>query len=111
MPLAEDDIVERMESESGACRFVLRGATDPAVARAAMQRAAEAVFTVPHPEEPDEPLPNFASAVTDTEDGPSFWIDCKDELEDPDIAQAVVDAMLGALTAAGADGVLCVVQR
>ncbi len=90
---------------------MLRGASDAEIARTAMQRGAGAVFEVPHPLEPDDPLPNYASCVTLTEDGPSFWIDCKDELDDPDTAAAVVAAILRALDAAGADGVLCVVRH
>jgi hypothetical protein len=110
MVQAEDDIVLKMEDQSGACRFLLRDTSDGDAAHAAMERAAEAVFNVPHPEEPDEPLPNYASAVTETADGPSFWIDCKDELDDPDTAAAVVTAIVGALDDAGVDGLLCVID-
>jgi hypothetical protein len=109
MVQVEDGIFQRMEGQNGACRFVLRGSSDPEVARAAMSRGAQAVFDVPHPEEPDDPLPNFASSVTQTPDGPSFWIDCKDELDDPDVAADVVAAIVHALDKAGADGVLAVV--
>lgn len=111
MVRAEDDIIERMENQSGGCRFVLPGTEDSALARAAMQSASAAVFKVPHPDEPDDPLPKYASGVTEMADGPSFLIDCKDMLDDPDTAQAVVDAMLGALNEAGANGVLCVIRH
>lgn len=45
------------------------------------------------------------------DDGPSFWIDCKDELDDPDTAAAVVAVIAEDLDAAGADGMLCVVRH
>ena len=74
-----------------------------------MASAAEAVFDVPHPEEPEDPLPNYVSPVEQTAEGHSFWIDAKDELDDPGVAQQVLESITDALTAAGVDGELSVV--
>ena len=111
MVRVEDGIVGRMEDQTGDCRLLLRGSGDPALARAAMVRATQAVFRIPHPEEPDDPLPNSATEVTLTADGPSFSIDCKDQLDDPDTAAAVVAAIVRALDEVGVDGLLCVVRH
>jgi hypothetical protein len=91
----------------GGAVFVLRGASDPDVATTAMRAAARALQQIPHPDEPDDALPNFVSAVTAEPDGPSFWIDVKDMLDQNDLlAQEVVDSLVTALDAAGADGQL-----
>ena len=91
----------------GGAMFVLRAAPNADVATRAMRTAAGALQTIPHPDEPEDALPNFVSAVTAEPDGPSFWIDVKDMLDANEaLAQQVVDVLVTALDAAGADGEL-----
>ncbi len=87
--------------------FVLRGASDEERAATAMRAAARAVASIPHPDEPDDPLPNFVSAITRSAEGPSFSIDVKDMLDDnAPLARQVVTAVVVALDVAGTDGEL-----
>jgi len=97
-------LVDYIAESSGAAHVQLQDAEDPEVAVAAMRLARSAVFSIPHPEEPDDPLPSFASAVTMAEGGPTFWFDIADaEVHDGTLRQ-VVKAMVTALDAAGATG-------
>lgn len=78
----------------------LRGAGDDAAAMAALRRAAEAVRAIPHPDEPGEPLPNWAGVLLG-DDGPALHLDLQDH---GDQAPRVVTAIVAALEELGVDG-------
>jgi hypothetical protein len=73
---------------------------DPARGLAALLAATRAVGGIPHPDEPDDPLPNWCTAVM--RDGvPVFHLDMKDC---GDYAGRVARILLGSVAAAGVGG-------
>jgi hypothetical protein len=69
----EDGLLEYMAGNTGAVHLELHDTDDPDRAIEGMRQAANALFSVPHPEEPDESLPSFVSGVTIGARGPTFW--------------------------------------
>jgi hypothetical protein len=68
-----------------------------------MKAARAAVYTVRHPEEPDEPLPSYVTEVEEGRHGPGFSIDrpehylavlCSSDLADLVIARDLVPRSL-----------------
>lgn len=86
--------------DGGALDFVVVGC-EPALGRRGLEAAAELVMAIPHPDEPDESLPNFASDVAERADGAEIWFDVKDESEVPEVMQQIVDAVVAGLTSTG----------
>jgi hypothetical protein len=84
----------------GALDFVVLGC-EPALGRRGLEAAAGLVMAIPHPEEPEEPLPNFASGVVERAEGAEIWFDVKDETEDPEVMQQIVEAVVSGLNSAG----------
>lgn len=103
--IVDEGLAAHIAANSGAAHIALVGCPDPDLARRAMVAAAKAVFTVPHPEEPDEPLPSFASGVeVDDEGTATFWFDAADAEAYEGLCEAVVAAMRAAVDATGATG-------
>jgi hypothetical protein len=71
-----------------------------------MDAARAAALTVPHPEEPDDPAPNFVSDATDAGGLVAFWIDLKDCDAYPGLAQAMRDAIVAAVEVLVDEGTL-----
>ncbi|MEY2425777.1 MAG: hypothetical protein QOI61_1349 [Actinomycetota bacterium] len=87
-------MLEYMTATSGGCYFVVRGATDLDGAKRALRRAGLAISRIPHPDEPEDGLPNFVSAVTIGPDGPMFSIDVKDMfVGDRELAAQVLEVV------------------
>lgn len=84
--------------------FCLQLATDDDRAVAAMERAVEAIRSVPHPNEPDEPAASYVSEIELVRGGPVVMCDLKD-LPDP-VLRRVLDAVVAGLETAGIDGTL-----
>jgi hypothetical protein len=97
---AEADLIAYLSDQSGQAVFVLREAGDEATAMSALRHAADAVRAIPHPDEPDDPLPNWVDAISG-DDGPSLHLDMQDHGEQ---AAQVVAAMVAALEESGIDG-------
>jgi hypothetical protein len=97
-------MLDYMRASSGGCRFVVRGASDEEAVVAALRKAARAIAKIPHPEEPDDPLPNYVSQVTIGDEGPCFDIDVKDQfLYDDELVQQVLDIVCGEVEAVDAN--------
>jgi hypothetical protein len=99
-------LVAALAASSGNAQVELRDSSDPDVARRAMQAARAAVYTVPHPEEPDDPLPSYVSEVEDGPRGPRFSIDMADAEGYEGLIERVVATMSAAIDSAGGDGTL-----
>jgi hypothetical protein len=97
----DEGLVARMKANSGACHVQLQGAADAEVARLAMTKARQAVLRIPHPEEPSDPLPSFASNVVDSGSGPQFWFDVADAEAYDGLVETIVDTMVLAVREAG----------
>ena len=95
-----------MAESSGAVHIELRGASDEQVALRAMNAAKDALYEVPHPEEPDDPLSSFSSDVAVGERGPAFWFDIADAEAEEGLIDSVIEALAAALNREGADGML-----
>ncbi len=93
-----------MANSSGAIHLQLREAADVGEAAEAMRKARAALFKLPHPEEPDDPLPSFASPVVLESGGPTFWFDIADA--EGDVLEQVLRTVTTELTEAGASGFL-----
>ncbi|MGC9670298.1 hypothetical protein ACNTMW_27610 [Planosporangium sp. 12N6] len=96
----EADLTAHLAERPGQAVFVLRRAGDDETAMAALRRAAAAVRAIPHPDEPDEPLPNGVD-VLPGDDGPTLHLDLQDHAE---YADRVVAAIVAALDESGVDG-------
>lgn len=97
-------LLDYMADHSGSCTFVLREV--PAdKARLGLQRAGEAVAAIPHPEEPDDPLPSYVAPVDVADDGSArLTIDIADGEAYDGLLERVLDAVLDGLAAAGVAG-------
>lgn len=85
--------------------FWLQLATDDDErAAAALERAVEAIRSVPHPNEPDEPAVSYVSDIEMIPGGPCVMCDFKD-LPDRILRQAL-DAVVASLDADGIEGTL-----
>lgn len=82
----------------------IRDSPDPDGASAGLMAARKALFTIPHPEEPSDPLPSFASEIEVGQRGPTFWFDIADAEAYDGLLDQVVSALAGALEAAGVEG-------
>lgn len=91
-------------TSSGAVHLVLRGSTVNGLD--AMRRARAAIFEVPHPEEPSDPLPSFASSVELVDGAPSFWFEAADAEAYDGLIDQVISLVVAALESSGADGLL-----
>ena len=99
-------LADYVASHTGHVELLLRGDPDDARAELAMAAARDALFAVPHPEEPDDPLPSVGSDITTTGDGVMFWFDIADAEAYDGLIDEVVQAMVGALAREGAEGLL-----
>lgn len=98
----EDDLVTYVAEHSSAVALVVDGASDGVAVSAALRRAAARILRIPHPREPDTPLPNWCEVLH--EDGvPVLHLDMKDEAH---YAGRVVAIVLDELRSAGVDGEL-----
>jgi hypothetical protein len=97
-------LVEYMASSTGAIHVELRGAGDPESAVRALTAARGAIYRIPHPEEPSEPLPSFASDVTATDDGATFWFDAADAEAYDGLLDQVAASIAAAIDEAGVGG-------
>ena len=94
-----------MAASSGAVHVELRGVEED-VARRALRAAREALFTIPHPEEEEDPLPSFASDVSAGERGPTFWFDIADAESYDGLIDWVIEVMCDAIEAEAPGAVL-----
>ena len=91
--------VEYMAGSSGAIHVEFRDAADTDEAVRALSAARQAVCAVPHPEEPSEPLPSFASEVVANERGATFWFDAADAEAYDGLLEHVARSMAAAIDA------------
>lgn len=100
--VVDDGVLEYMRDEgSGAMYFELVDAEPRGAAVDAMQAAGEALYSEPHPDEPDGGLPSY---VTDAEaipgeSGAFFWADISDMEEEPAVLRQVLDTVVRELEA------------
>src|SRR5438874_641240 len=87
----DDGLLDRMKASTGVCRVQLREAVDPADAMLGLARARRAIFGIPHPEEPSDPLPSYASEVVDTGGGPQFCFDVADAEAYEGLVERILD--------------------
>lgn len=73
-------VYARVDSRPSLELTSVRDSPDGETAMAALRAAADAVRTVPHPDEPTEPLPNWADALL-SEDGPTLHLDLQDHAD------------------------------
>jgi hypothetical protein len=100
----DDGLLDYMAGSTGALHLVLRDTDDPDLALEAMRQAKAALFTIPHPEEPDDPLPSFASAVTAGAAGVTFWFDIADAEAYEGLLEQVLATVVRALEKSGVSG-------
>jgi hypothetical protein len=98
-----DGLLEHLRGSSGSQSLQLRGAPDPEAAARGMRAARRALYTIPHPEEPSEPAPSFASGVEDAGGGPQFWFDISDAEAYPGLLEKVLDIVVAARTSSGVE--------
>jgi hypothetical protein len=98
--VVDDDVVASMAASTGACWIVIECA-DAASARGAVDAARAAVWTIPHPEEPEDPLPSFVSDAEDRPGGSSFWFDMADAEAYDGLVEEVLTAIVVAAAASG----------
>lgn len=97
----EAELIEYVAGHGDRARLVLRDVPDVAVALDALQRAAGAICEIVHPDEPDDPLPNWCDAfLVDGE--PVLHLDVQDW--GPVYAGRIVTAVMTSLSAAEFDG-------
>ena len=99
-------LADHVASHTGHVELLLRGDPDRARGERAMAAARDALFAIPHPEEPDDPLPSIGSDITTTADGVIFWFDIADAEAYDGLIDEVVRAMVSALVRNGAEGLL-----
>ncbi len=100
-------LIAYVAEHSSQTALALEDATDQAAVGAALRAAAAKILQIRHPDEPDEPLPNWCDVVD--EDGvPVLHLDMKDEIR---YSALVVRIVLDELTRAGIDGRLVPWQR
>lgn len=90
------------------CEIAVDGTGGRAAAARGLAAAAERIGRIPHPEEPDEGLPNFI-AVDERPEGPVLVFDIKDW--GPDYAAEIVGILVESLGASGVDGLIGPPQR
>jgi hypothetical protein len=104
--VVDPDLLDYMASNSGSCTFVLKD-TSPEAAVRGLRSACRAVGAIPHPEEPDDPLPSYMSAPEPTGDGARCTIDMADAEAYEGLLERVLQAVLEGLAAEGvAEGLL-----
>lgn len=101
--VVDPGLLEYMASHSGSCTFVLSGVPE-AEAVEGMRSACRAVGSIPHPEEPEDPLPSYMSGIAASGDGARFTVDMADAEGYDGLLERVLDAVLEGLAAAGVDG-------
>jgi hypothetical protein len=96
----EDGLIAYVADHCDGVTLTIRDATDPVAALAALEQAAAAIREIPHPDEPDDPLPNWCRA--ELKDGePVLHLDFHDY---PRYAPRVVEIVRSRLDAAAAGG-------
>jgi hypothetical protein len=91
---SEAELISYVAAHSDQVALALRDTPDATAANLAMQRAAAAVRRIPHPVEPDCPLPNWCEAHL--EDGaPVLRLDMQDQREYAGQVVATILASLG----------------
>jgi hypothetical protein len=96
----EPALVAYVAEHSSATALAVYDTTDLAAAGAALRAAAAQICQIRHPDEPDDPLPNWCT-VLDEDGVPVLHLDMKDEIR---YAALVVRIVLDQLAAAGVDG-------
>ncbi|MFG1918389.1 hypothetical protein [Micromonospora sp. NPDC048898] len=96
----EADLIAYVAEHCSGVALALHDATDQAAGVAALRRVVRAVSRIPHPDDPEDPLPSWCTVLI--EDAvPVFRLDLKDESQ---YAEQVVRIILDGLEAAGIDG-------
>ncbi|MCH6163687.1 hypothetical protein [Streptomyces marispadix] len=100
MRRADAELIGYLADYHDQARLVLRDVSDTDAALAALERAAEAVWSLPHPDEPDCALPNWCEAAL--EDGHAvLHMDAKDGAGQID---QIAASILRAIDEAGVGG-------
>jgi len=107
----EDGMMDYLEDSTGGIHLILRDADDADKAARGMNSAVAALYAIPHPEEPDDPLPSSASDLPSTGEGPRLWADIVDAEVYDGLLEHVLAAVVGALEAEGVSGRLGWVKR
>lgn len=96
----EAALIAYLEENADRVHLAVRDGSDPQAGLRALRRAASAVQRIPHPDEPEDGLPNFTDVSL--EDGlPVLRMDVKDGGR---FAAQIATAMLGALETEGTVG-------
>jgi len=104
--VVDPGLLDYMASNSGSCTFVLKDMS-PEAAVSALRSVCRTVGAIPHPEEPDDPLPSHMSAPEPTADGARCTIDMADAEAYEGLLERVLQAVLDGLAAEGvAEGLL-----
>lgn len=87
----------------GACHFEITSTASKEVMLTGLHDARQRIYEIPHPVEPEDPLPNFVAEPEIRPDGVAvLWVDVKDILETwPALALELVSVVVSALEAAG----------
>jgi hypothetical protein len=102
----QDGFADYVAASTGAVIVELRDTGDPDAAKRALIAARRALFAIPHPEEPDDPLPSFASEVEVHDTGASFRFDIADAESYDGLVDEVIAALVSAIETEGVDGTL-----
>jgi hypothetical protein len=97
----EAELIGYVAGHGESARLVLLDVPDAAVALDALQRAAEAICEIAHPDEPDDPLPNWCDAFL-VDGKPVLHLDVQDW--GPVYAERIVAAVMTSLSTAELDG-------
>lgn len=92
-------------TSSGAVQLEVRDSPRPELVEQGFQAARRALLAIPHPEEPDEPLPSAVSVRLGPR-SPRLVFDIADAEAEPGLIETVVQRIVDALNGAGVDGTL-----
>jgi hypothetical protein len=98
------DAIGYMGAHSGAGELWLVEVDDPRTARSALEEACSQVLSVPHPDEPTEPMVSFVSAIESVDDRLSLWFDAADAEAYEGALEAILERIVVALEDAGVSG-------
>jgi len=101
--VVDPGLLDYMASNSDSCTFVLKDMPPEAAVRG-LRSACRAVGSIPHPEEPGDPLPSYMSVPEPTGDGARCTIDMADAEAYEGLLEQVLQAVLDGLAAEGLPG-------
>ena len=101
----DPQLVDRLSANTGAAAVRVVNADDPEALASGLRAAKAAIYRLPHPEEPEDPLPSFA-AISEAGTDSVLRFDIADAEAYPGLVEQVVAAIASALNDAGVSGTL-----